>query len=417
MQLLAHSARPDEGIAAQRYAEHITKVFAAAASKADRAAAHSSCYGSLLRTAVRLAALFHDLGKLDPANQKVLASGRREKLPINHWDAGVAHLFDDPARVDLAKQLAAAVVYAHHQGLPSIPAEVQKGDDSFRDCTRQADGRALRQIVDERLPQYLAAHHDAVPGLGMDGLDSQVTHLPPLLVRLALSCLVDADHADTARHYSNAARDHDPPLRAEERLRALDSYVQELAGGRTDDKTRLRCQVYAACRDGDTAPGLIECDSPVGSGKTTAVMAHLLQAALAKNLRRLFVVLPFTNIIDQSVEIYRRSLVLPREQPEEIVAAHHHRAEYCDVACRHFSALWHAPMVVTTAVQFFETLAGCHPAALRKLHQVTGSGVFIDESHASLPAHLWPQAWEWMMQLAREWSCHFVFGSGSLNRI
>jgi CRISPR-associated endonuclease/helicase Cas3 len=68
------------------------------------------------------------------------------------------------------------------------------------------------------------------------------------------------------------------------------------------------------------------------------------------------------------------------------------------------------------AVQFFETLAARMPAALRKLHQLPGSAVFIDEAHAALPVNLWPQAWIWLRQLERDWNCHIVLGSGSLSR-
>jgi CRISPR-associated endonuclease/helicase Cas3 len=61
-------------------------------------------------------------------------------------------------------------------------------------------------------------------------------------------------------------------------------------------------------------------------------------------------------------------------------------------------------------------LANNQPAALRKLHNLVGSAVFIDEAHAALPAHLWPQTWRWIQELAQDWGCHFVFGSGSLTR-
>jgi CRISPR-associated endonuclease/helicase Cas3 len=360
--------------------------------------------------------LFHDLGKLDPANQSVLAGAAPGRLPLNHVDAGVAHLLGGPAAPAVSRQLAAAIVFAHHQGLPSVLGEEQKGEDAFRD-TRPYGGQTVRGVTDQRLAHYLAAHVAALPGLHAAEGRGRAQGLPPLLARIALSCLVDADHADTARHYGNACPDQGPPLRPAERLEALDAYVRDLPAGRDDPRTRLRTEVYQACRQGDTAPALLECDSPVGSGKTTAVMAHLLQGARAKGLRRIFVVLPFTAVIDQSVETYRRCLVLPGEQPDEVVAAHHHRAEYADIASRQFSALWQAPVVVTTAVQFFETLAGRSPAALRKLHQVPGSGVFADEAHACLPAGLWPQAWDWLTQLARDWGCHVVLGSGSLNRI
>ena len=149
---------------------------------------------------------------------------------------------------------------------------------------------------------------------------------------------------------------------------------------------------------------MLACDSPVGSRKTTAIMAHLLKVAKHKHLRRVIVVLPFTNIIDQSVDVYRKALVTSDEDATEIVAAHHHKAEFDDPPSRQFAYLWHAPVVVTTAVQFFETLAAGKPAALRKLHEVPGSAIFIDESHTALPTHLWPQAWKWLRELRLELS-------------
>jgi len=161
---------------------------------------------------------------------------------------------------------------------------------------------------------------------------------------------------------------------------------------------------------------MMSCDSPVGSGKTTAVMAHLLRVAAESNMRRVFVVLPYTSIITQSVDVYRRSLVLDNENPEHVVAAHHHRADFDDLETRHLTYLWQSPIIVTTAVQFFETLAAASTGSLRKLHQLAGSAIFIDESHAALPSHLWPLAWRWLQQLNREWNCHFVLGSGSLSQ-
>jgi CRISPR/Cas system-associated endonuclease/helicase Cas3 len=156
------------------------------------------------------------------------------------------------------------------------------------------------------------------------------------------------------------------------------------------------------------------CDSPVGSGKTFAVMAHLLSQAIRRKSRRVFVVLPFTNIISQSVEAYRKALVLPGEDPAEVVAELHHRADFETEEVREFSAQWRAPIIVTTAVAFFETLASNRPAGLRRLHELPGSVIFVDEAHAALPVKLLPLAWRWMQILADEWGCYWVLASGSL---
>ncbi|MGD9662951.1 MAG: hypothetical protein AB7U63_16970, partial [Porticoccaceae bacterium] len=83
---------------------------------------------------------------------------------------------------------------------------------------------------------------------------------------------------------------------------------------------------------------------------------------------------------------------------------------------RQLTVLWQAPIVVTTAVQFFETLAAARPSSLRKLHALPGSAIFLDESHAALPAKLWPQAWDWLKALSNNWGCHLILASGSLNR-
>ena len=126
------------------------------------------------------------------------------------------------------------------------------------------------------------------------------------------------------------------------------------------------------------------CDAAVGAGKTTAVMAYLLRLAEKKDLRHIFVVVPFTNIIQQSAETYREALTLEGENAAEVVAEVHHRAEFENPDLREMSVLWDAPVTITTAVQFFETMAASHPARLRKLHELAGSAVLLDEAHAAM---------------------------------
>lgn len=407
MKYLAHSARTDRGIPEQEYHEHVIETRRRAQENAAWAGRYAPKYACLLEAVAALAGEFHDMGKLDDENQAVL-SGRvlAKKLPVQHVDAGVAHLL---SKGTLWHQYAAFVSYAHHIGLQPVAKEMNKGDHFLRDEKTVA-------LTKERLHQYLDRHRQGIRELDYDALSSINLPQPQIFLRMALSCMVDADHGDTARHYGEAPQRDLYELRPMERLKVLDRYVGTLANDAEDDRLKARRAVYAACRNADTTPSLYACDSPVGTGKTTAVMAHLLRAAHDKELRRIFVVLPYTNIINQSVDVYRKSLVLNGEAREEIVAAHHHRAEFSSPDARQFTALWQAPIVVTTAVQFFETIASNQPAALRKLHNLVGSAVFIDEAHAALPAPLWPQAWRWIRELTQEWGCHFVFGSGSLTR-
>jgi len=414
---LAHSAR--EGRAAQTYRDHVGAVILSAQRFADEASTSSPTdLRDSFRNAVRAAATYHDLGKLDPLFQEDLTRNTRSTR-INHCDAGTAFLLRQRAGD------AALTAYSHHIGLPNFAAEKAKGSDFLRDqgpvdCSPPV---VTARRSDQFLNIILAEHNRALP----EETDTPSTNkpaLPPLARRLALSCLVDADHSDTAKNYGKEPASVLLALRASERLEILDKYVAGLCKSdqnltaRQIERRKLRRDIFAACRS-DKLPesGCIACcDSPVGTGKTTAVMAHLLRVAEERGLRRVFVVLPFTNIIDQSVSVYRRALTLSGESPEATVAAHHHKANYSDVNLRSFASRWDAPIVVTTAVQFFESLSGYHPAGLRKLHSIARSAIFIDEAHGSVPVEQWPQIWRWLRELTEQWGCHFVLGSGSLIR-
>jgi len=420
---LAHSAR--NGAAEQTYRDHVANVCRYTHKFALDATQFSPKWQDAFTAIVDVAAAYHDLGKLDELFQEVLRHNRPNRHGFNHVEAGTAHL------LRLKQGEAAIACYAHHIGLPKWAAEKNKagGKLMFRDDGALTGFDQLAwQRTEENLTRYLEEHHARFAPVApsaivrfKDMADSG------LLRRLALSCLVDGDHSDTAQHYRNERELDGLPLRASERLAALDRYVAGLtpatppAGYREQQRLALRQKVYRACRDRHCLPQerIASCDSPVGTGKTTAVMAHLLRVAEERGLRRVFVVLPFTNIIDQSVEIYRRALVLDGESPESVVAAHHHRVEFQGDEWRDLRQLtqrWDAPIVVTTAVQFFETLAACKTAGLRKLHQLPGSAIFLDEAHAAMPASHWPQMWRWLCELCDEWGCHLLLASGSLAR-
>lgn len=404
-ELLAHS--PKGVVPAQTYAEHVKGVHWDALRYARRAAEFFAGDREAFVDWIGAAATCHDLGKLDDANQAVLRRKSRESLPVPHEDAGVAAL----DRLGLLESV--VLVAGHHAGLFGLRAELSKQGREFR----YPD---LAEQTDARLDHYLDLHRTAGCSLP-NSAKSKVLHKCGFTRRIALSCLVDADHGNTAEHYGGEVGRPLVDLRWAERSAALQRYVDRLPAGRTKREQRrneLRRQVFEACRDASFEPHIRACDAPVGSGKTTAVMVHLLRVAAERKpqLRHIFVVLPYTNIISQAVEIYRKALVLEGERPEEIVAEHHHRANFEETDLRQYATLWRAPIIVTTAVQFFETLGSHNPSRLRKLHELPGSAVFVDEMHAAIPSHLWPQMWRWLETWTRDWGGHLVMASGSLAR-
>lgn len=399
---LAHSAR--KNYPPQTYEAHVRGV----CERAGKYAAEAECYSvkanGILSTIVRDSALLHDLGKLEERNQSVLCeqSRRRRHLPVDHTDAGSAAL------QKMGNGCAAMLVYSHHQGFPDLSTEF-----AARGCSIFRNGNAeVRAETDAALPALLRQHEALFPrkpNKEVQAYDGD----PAVFLRMALSCLADADHGDTAAAFGQTEKAM-PELRPQERLAALDHYVSKF--GETDERSSLRRELYQSCRSVEAHSGFSVCGSPVGSGKTTAVMAHLLEQACKRNARRIFVVLPYTSIIRQSVDIYRKALVLPGETPEDVVAELHSRADFEDIETRYLTALWRAPIVVTTAVAFFETLSSHNPAALRRLHELPGSLIFVDEAHSALPLRLLPLAWHWMNVLSDEWSCYWVLASGSLVR-
>lgn len=404
MELFAHSSNLK--VSAQSYADHVNGVLKRANKAANEAALFASCDGDLLRQVVDLAAEFHDLGKLDKQNQEVL-SGKylKDKLPIPHQDAGSAWLLQHNLTT-----LGALLVYSHHIGLPDLQEEMTRGENFFRD---KNDINVRR--VNTTLSNLFQLHEEVLGKKEREVISDNIKGNKALFYRIALSCLADGDHTDTAVNYGNQIdNDEIIPLYPAERLAALDIYVKRFE--LNDERSRLRSEVYTTCKNANPQKKIVSCNSPVGTAKTTAIMVHLLEQAKRHHLRRIIVVLPYINIITQSVETYQKALTLPGERGDQVVAELHHRADFQDPQSRQLTALWKAPIVITTAVNFFETLASNRPSRLRRLHNLPGSAIFMDESHAALPTELLPVAWKWIKTLANEWGCYWILASGSLTR-
>lgn len=423
---VAHSSpkdKPDKS--PHLYSDHIREVEQHGMEYAERMLAYSAISQETknrLKISLQQALRVHDIGKLEPGNQEVLWGRKNGKLPYDHVDGGVA--------VALSKgdKFAAWLVRAHHApGLASVsdersllrrirPSTILRGKRHHRASLERDDIIQHKELIKktDAIVSNLVSDHETCCN---HHLVSNQTDIPDdaLTSRLLLSCLVDADHSDTASYYAESHQQHSWRTRWGERLKKLEEYVSALEGGDSERKL-LRDQLFDQCLSNNTNERIVSCAAPVGLGKTTAVMANLLKHARDNELRRIFIIAPFTNIITQTANKLREVLVLEDENPDEIIGEHHHRVEFSNAELRQYTQTWKAPIVVTTAVQFFETLANASPSGLRKLHEMPGSAIFVDESHACLPPHLMRQAWYWTKQLSSDWSCHFVLASGSLIR-
>jgi CRISPR-associated endonuclease/helicase Cas3 len=368
------------------------------------------------------AGLLHDLGKYGHAFQLRL---RGHGSGINHWTAGAFEAYRTKA------QSAAFAIDGHHKGIPAF-AELKNLLGAYRQCGD------LRQFG---IKESVATLVDLARGDGVElptdlafGQLSK-SFASALHTRFLFSCLVDADFLDTEAHFnpaSSAFRDT-PGLRAEDNLDALLSLLHSKpANGEVNRRRRQLLQDCLAAADAPT--GLFTLTAPTGGGKTLSSMAFALQHVVSHNnalpagdpgrLQRIITVIPYTTVIEQTAREYRT--VFEAHFGPDYVLEHHSAvasrptesdrerdAEEARLRRARLTAEnWDSPIVVTTSVQFFESLFSNRPSDCRKLHNIARSVVIFDEVQ-TLPPWLVPALLSAVNLLVKDFGVTAVFGTAT----
>lgn len=392
-----------------------------------------NCLSPFLRKSTLLAILFHDFGKLDKHCQTVLSQpDYTHQEMLNHTDAGVAWCLREYERTkDIAYVYAAFFIHAHHIGLknrddlfsitfknlsPHIVIHSTFRDTSFHNSIQNS----VKHYIDQHLDDLYRIQY-ALLGKEIDEVRSLTyshTSVSPLKLRMAFSALVDADHGDTARHYG-APTFATIPLKPEQRLEKLLSSVEHikqksLESGIPKEVVDSRNQLFNECRNIDIHRGkFFVCSAPTGKGKTFSLMQLALRIAKEKHKEKIFCIIPYTNIISQSVQNYRKTLVLENEDELYTINEIHSKVEFNNGPLQKYTHLWNAPINVSTSVQFFESLFSNKPSQVRKLIQFYRSVIIFDEFHTALPHHLWNIALEALKDLSESFDVDVIFGSGT----
>jgi len=339
-----------------------------------------------LAAAGRVLGLLHDLGKYSPEFQAYLRACHQAALEgkpvprgrLDHKGAGalVAAGILDPLAFPIA---------GHHGGLPS------RADLQDIIARARAEGRAARLLAqaDEVLSGCQEPEPKDVIARELLGKASSELELE-LLLRLLYSCLVDADALDTEAHFSPAqAAARTPPASPEALWPAMERSQKKLMAGAPDTPVnRVRRLVYEDClRAAELPPGVFRLTVPTGGGKTRSSLAFALRHAARHGLQRVVYAIPYTSIIEQTVDVFRGIFADPRHVLEHHSAAASSEDEEVE-AWRSLAAdNWAAPIIVTTTVQLFESLFAAHPGRCRKVHNLPGSVLILDEAQL-LPGHL-----------------------------
>lgn len=377
----AHTRQTDKGIESHGLVEHLLEV-------ARLAAGHAAPFGG--QDWAHVAGLWHDLGKYRPGFQRYLRAASAADTENAHIEGGAGRVSHSTAGALLACEcfgtagrVLAYLIASHHAGLYDWHSE-------FNSLQARLDSEASRAELQEALaaaPPEIFDQGDFAPDL---------RNLPggsvgfALWVRMLFSALVDADFLDTEAFMDEGkarARGTWPELPT---LRAsLNVYMAQLATNAPDTPVnRLRARILAQCRAKATdTPGIFSLTVPTGGGKTLASMAFALDHALAHGQRRIIYVIPYTSIIEQTADVFRSIF-------GEAVIEHHSNADSdpgrenlrSRLACEN----WDAPIVVTTSVQFFESLFAARTSRCRKLHNIAGSVVVLDEAQLLPPEFLKP---------------------------
>lgn len=334
----------------QTVAEHLE-------GTARRSAQFAAAFGEERRGA--LLGMAHDIGKNSSAFQHRLHGGPK----VDHATAGALEC------MQIQEPFAGCCVAGHHGGLPNWgnPTDMP-GDGTL--IGRLRKGKAGIPVY-----EWTGTLDSGIPAPDMKDMFSQ-----SLWVRMLYSCLVDADYLDTESFMSPRERPEYDSL--PELLQRLQDYIAPWFPAQ-NQLNEYRCQILRRCLDAASSPrGIYSLTVPTGSGKTVSSLAFALKHAVENGLERIIYVIPYTSIIEQNAKVFREIL------GAQNVVEHHCNAqldndEECSKQNLHqrlASENWDAPVIVTTAVQFFESLYSNLPSKCRKLHNIANSVVIFDEA-------------------------------------
>lgn len=365
MEYLAHIA----GDRVQTIKEHLCGTADLAACFADRFGKKDWGY---------CCGMLHDIGKYSDAFQDKIKNDSEKQ--VDHSTAGAKACLESGGYYGFMSYCIAG----HHAGLPDYGSSF----DSSSAPTLM--GRRRKRVED-----YSAYQREIeLPGIkthpfnGKQPVDADFSM--SVFIRMLYSCLVDADFLDTERFMKagNTQREAGETLDV-----LLDRLENHIAGWLSNEDTETvngrRTEILKYClKCGEMERGIFQLTVPTGGGKTVASLAFALRHAVKNKMDRVIYVIPYTSIIEQNAEVFRQIL------GDQNVLENHYNVDYESSdemkAMQLAAENWDKPVVVTTNVQFFESLYANKSSKCRKLHNIANSVIIFDEAQMLPPDYLKP---------------------------
>lgn len=341
-----------------------------------------------------LCGMLHDVGKYSEGFQKRIKQNGKK---VDHSTAGAL-----VAMKECGSPHAAFCISGHHGGLPDMGSkkQVSPNDNSFRDKMARQPGRDIEDFSAFRSELEIPRAH--LPEFIKYDVEAEM-----FFIRMLFSCLVDADFLDTEYFMKQGKVERliGEPLSSLNKK--LDTYVEKWWSAK-EGLNKKRCQILRALIDGaQSSPGLFTLSVPTGGGKTVASAAFALKHAIHNEQRRIIYVIPYCSIIEQTQKVFED--IFGRQN----VVAHFANVEYkndenSENEARYLAAEnWDAPIILTTAVQFFESLFSNRTSSCRKLHNIAQSTIIFDEAQMLPVPYIRPCLWA-IAQLIKNYGCSAV---------
>lgn len=335
----------------------------------------------------QLAGLWHDLGKYRKKFQKYIksasgydAEAHIEGAPgrVDHSTAGAIYAIE---KLGLQGRILAYLIAGHHAGLPDWNNAEGSQSSLFQRMETGKQNGYLQEVLNAAPPAEILNQPRPVSPPPNGSL--------ALWLRMMFSCLVDADFLDTEAFMDDKKSGLRSGYPSIEALKSLfDDHMSDKAANVKDSAVnRIRAEVLRQCREKAKLPsGLFSLTVPTGGGKTLSSMAFALTHAVDHGKGRVIYVIPYTSILEQTAEIFRGIF------GTENVIEHHSNLDPDreDSRSRLAAENWDAPIIVTTNVQFFESLFAAKTSRCRKLHNIVNSVVVLDEAQLLQPEFLTP---------------------------
>lgn len=309
--------------------------------------------------------MLHDIGKYSEEFQRKIQEDTNDR--VDHATAGAQVCKERGGYYSILSYCIAG----HHAGLPDYGNTAMSSSLCGRWKKRICDYHAYKDEI-------------KIPKLDTDPIvfskDRNMDFALGTFIRMLYSCLVDADFLDTESFMKNGDTGRNSGESMETLQNRLEKHISEwLKNTDTDTINGRRTEILKNCiKEGKQKEGIFRLTVPTGGGKTLASLAFALEHAVKNHKDRIIYVIPYTSIIEQNAQVFREIL------GEDNVLENHCNVDY--ESSEEFKPMqlasenWDKPVVVTTNVQFFESLFANKSSKCRKLHNIANSVVILDEA-------------------------------------